>query len=77
MSVCVEFRPRDHRTARRLAAERNQRYEDMPDWDNHERTWGVDPEERNVVGVLGEMAFAEYAGLTINNSIVGMSDGGL
>lgn len=59
MSVCGEYRPRDIRTARRLAAERNQRYEDMPGWDNHERTWGVEPEERNVIDVQSEMAFAE------------------
>jgi hypothetical protein len=45
-------------------------------WDNQKQTWGVDPEVRNFVGLMGEMAFAEYADLTIDSSIVKWSDGG-
>lgn len=76
MSVTVDVRPRYARTVRRKAAERNQSYEDRDDWDNHTDSWGVDPEDRNAVGLMGEMAFAIYADLQIDTEIVPWSDGG-
>lgn len=76
MPVTVRVPPRYVRLVRRKAAERNRSFEENSAWDNHDRTWGVDPEERNVIGLMGEMAFAEYADLSIDSSTVTWSDGG-
>lgn len=76
MSVSVEVPPRYVRRARKLAAERNESFEVSESYDNDSDTWGVDPEERNFRGLMGEFAFAEYADLTIDASIRERSDGG-
>lgn len=56
--------------------ERNASFEEREDYDNDSNTWGVDPEERNFRGVMGELAFAKYADLQIDTSTSEWSDGG-
>jgi len=77
MSTSVEIPPRLVRTVYRKASERNQSFEEREDWDNSARTWGVDPEDRHAIGLLGEMAFAIYADLEIDTELVWWSDGGV
>jgi hypothetical protein len=77
MSTSVEIPPRLVRTVYRKASERNQSFEEREDWDNSARTWGVDPEDRHAIGLLGEMAFAIYADLEIDTELVRWSDGGV
>jgi len=69
MSVTVGVPPRYACRARHLAEDRNQSSEENDAWDNESNTWGVDPIERTFRGLMGEFAFAEYAGLTIDTSI--------
>jgi hypothetical protein len=59
-----------------LAAKRNQSFEQSKTYNNHEDTWGTEPERRNFVGLMGEFAFAEYADLTVDTSIRERTDGG-
>lgn len=73
----IEIPPRLVRTVYRKASERNQSFEERDDWDNQARKWGVDPEDRHVIGLMGEMAFAIYADLEIDTELVGWSDGGV
>jgi len=77
MATSVEIPPRLVRTVYRKASERNQSFEEREDWDNSTRTWGVKPEKRHIVGLMGEMAFAIYAGLEIDTELVERSDGGV
>jgi len=65
MSVNVKIPPRYVRTAKRIARERNQSSNRNKDSDD----WGVDPEYRNFIGALGELAFALYADLQINSGV--------
>jgi hypothetical protein len=76
MPVTVAVPPRYVRRARQLAEDRNRSFEESTAWDNQSDTWGVDPEERNFRGVMGELAFAEYAGLQIDTTTERWSDGG-
>lgn len=75
MGVSVQVPPRLIRTVNRMAAERNHSFEEHNGWDNDANRWGVDPEDRNAVGLMGEMAFAIYADLAIDTEIVKWSDG--
>lgn len=75
MGPQIEIPPRLVRTVYRKASERNQSFEEREDWDNQAKTWGVDPEDRHVIGLMGEMAFAIYADLEIDTELVGWSDG--
>lgn len=77
MQTRVEILPRLVRTVYRLASERNQSFEEHKGWDNDADRWGVDPEDRNVVGLMGEMAFAIYADLTIDTETVKWTDEGV
>lgn len=76
MTVKVEVPPRYVRCVRQVAGERNPSFEENEAWNNKSDTWGVDPEERNFRGLMGEFAFAEYADLTVDTSIDEWSDGG-
>ncbi|MDB9279982.1 hypothetical protein PN416_06375 [Halorubrum ezzemoulense] len=60
-----------------MASDRNQSFEERDDWDNQARKWGVEPEDRHVIGLMGEMAFAIYADLEIDAEIMRWSDGGV
>jgi hypothetical protein len=77
MEPQIEIPPRLVRTVYRKASERNQSFEERDDWNNQARKWGVDPEDRHVVGLMGEMAFAIYADLEIDTDLFGWSDGGV
>lgn len=66
MPVVVELSERDVHILRKQAKKRNRTFEESNNWDNDAKTYGVDAEERNFRGVLGELAFAKYAGLTID-----------
>ena len=77
MTVSVDVPPRYVRRVREIAKERNQRYEEYVDWDNEANSWGVDPEERHRIGLMGEMAFAIYADLQIDTEIYGWTDDGI
>lgn len=77
MTVSVDVPPRYVRQVREIAKERNQPYEEYEDWDNESDTWGVNPEERHAIGLMGEMAFAIYADLQINTELVGWTDEGV
>ena len=77
MDPQIEIPPRLVRTVYRKASQRNQSLEEREDWDNSTKTWGVDPEDRHVIGLLGEMAFAIYADLKIDTELWGWSDGGV
>lgn len=76
MVVAIELRPRYVRLARKIAKRRNASFEEREDYDNDSNTWGVDPEERNFRGVMGELAFAKYADLQVDTSTSEWSDGG-
>jgi|AntDeeMinimDraft_4_1070355.scaffolds.fasta_scaffold19702_1 hypothetical protein len=76
MSVSIEVPPRYDRLARRTAAERNHSFEENDAWDNDSRTWGVDAEDRNYIGLMGELAFSIYSGLSIDVGTHRWSDGG-
>jgi hypothetical protein len=76
MPVRVEVRPRYVRRARKLAEERNRSFEEDDAYDNDSETWGTEPERRNIVGLIGEFAFAEYADLRVDKSTKRRSDGG-
>ena len=77
MPVTVEVPPRYVRRARQLAEERNRSFEENNGWDNESDTWGVDPDDRHTVGVMGEIAFAIYADLQVDTEVVAWSDGGV
>lgn len=77
MTVTIDVPPRRVRQVRRIARERNQPYEEYVEWDNEADSWGVDPEERHRIGLMGEMAFAIYADLQINAEIYGWTDDGI
>lgn len=77
MTVSVDVPPRYVRQVREIAKERNQSFEEYEDWDNESDTWGVNPEDRHEVGLMGEMAFAIYADLQINTELVGWTDEGV
>ena len=77
MTVSIDIPPRNVRQVHRIAKERNQPYEEYEDWDNRSDTWGVNPEDRHVIGLMGEMAFAIYADLQIDTEIYGWTDGGI
>lgn len=77
MTVNVEIPPRYVRLVGEMAKDRNQSFEEYVDWDNESNTWGVNPEERHVIGLMGEMAFAIYADLELNTEIVGWTDDGV
>lgn len=76
MSVTVTLRPRIRRTAERIGRERNRSFEEMDWYENDKNTWGKDPETRNQIGLLGELAVAQYYDLTINADTEQWSDGG-
>ena len=76
MPVSIELKPRYIRLARKIAKERNASFEERENYDNDSDTWGVDPEERNSRGVMGELAFAKYADLQVDSSTSEWSDGG-
>jgi len=77
MGPQIEIPPRLIRTVYRKASERNQSFEDHEGWDNDAKSWGVDPEDRNVIGLMGEMAFAIYADLEIDTDLVRWTDEGV
>ncbi|QLG50240.1 hypothetical protein [Natrinema halophilum] len=77
MTVSVEVPPRYARLASKIAKERNQSFEENDGWNNESDTWRVDPEERQTVGALGEIAFAIYANLQVDTEVVAWSDGGV
>ena len=77
MTVNVEIPARYVRLVGEMAKERNQSFEEYVDWDNESETWGVNPEERHAIGLMGEMAFAIYADLELNTEIVGWTDDGV
>lgn len=74
--VSVDIPPRLIRTVNRVANDRNQSFEEHEGWDNDANRWGVDPEDRNVVGLMGEMAFAIYANLEVDTELVKWTDEG-
>ncbi|WP_133412159.1 hypothetical protein [Halalkaliarchaeum desulfuricum] len=76
MTVTIKVPPRYARLARKMAKERNQSFEENEAWNNESDTWGVDPEERNYRGLMGEFAFAEYADLVVDTSTSRWGDGG-
>jgi hypothetical protein len=77
MGKSVEIPPRLVRTVYRMGSDRNQSFEELEGWDNDAERWGVDPEDRHVIGLMGEMAFAIYADLEINTEIVRWTDDGI
>jgi hypothetical protein len=77
MGPQIEIPPRLVRTVYRKASERNESFEKHEGWDNDRNSWGVDPEDRNVVGLMGEMAFAIYANLEIDTDLVKWTDEGV
>lgn len=76
MPVSVEVPPRYVRRARKMAPERNESFENDDNWDNNAKTYGVESEERNFRGLMGEFAFAEYANLTVDSEEYNRTDGG-
>lgn len=77
MEVVVNIPPRMERVVYQNASQRNQSFEEHEGWDNDANRWGVDPEDRNVVGLMGEMAFAIYADLEIDTELVKWTDEGI
>jgi hypothetical protein len=71
----VEIKPMYVRLAARMASERNASFEQR-EWNDKADDWGVDPEDRNFAGVMGELAFGEYADLKIDADIYPTSDSG-
>ncbi|GAA0285635.1 hypothetical protein GCM10009000_120990 [Halobacterium noricense] len=60
-----------------MASGRNESFEAHEGWDNDANRWGVDPEDRNIVGLMGEMAFAIYADLEVDTELVKWTDEGV
>lgn len=77
MTVTVEIPARYVRLVGEMAKERNRPYEEYEDFDNQSNSWGVNPEERHRVGLIGEMAFAIYADLQIDTETYGWTDDGI
>lgn len=79
MPVSVEMTPRYVRLARKLAADRAQSFEGPDDWydENKAQGWGHESERRHFIGLLGEMAFAEYYGLQIDTETYTRTDEGV
>ena len=77
MTVTIDVPPRYVRRVREIAKERNRPYEEYEDFDNQSNSWGVNPEERHRVGLMGEMAFATYADLQLNTEIATWTDDGV
>ncbi|WP_248515004.1 hypothetical protein [Salinarchaeum laminariae] len=77
MTIIQAIPPRDVRTAFTQAAKRNEPFEEREGYDNDANRWGVDPEDRNFTGVMGEMALAVYADLQIDSTIYDVGDGGI
>jgi hypothetical protein len=59
-----------------MAEQRNNSFEEDNNWDNQQNDYGVDPEERNFVGLMGELAFAKHGGLTVDTEEYEKTDGG-
>lgn len=76
MATSVTLQGRYVRLARKLAADRNRSFEENDEWDNTIHTFGVEAEERNFRGLMGEFAFAEYADLALDPETYEKSDGG-
>lgn len=77
MSTSVEIPPRLIRTVYRKGSGRNRPFEERVDYDNQADKRGVDPEDRHIVGLMGEMAFAIYANIEIDAELVEWTDGGI
>lgn len=76
MPVRVEVPSRYVRRAQQLAEKRNRSFEQDCNWDNDANSYGIEAEERNYCGIMGEFAFAEYADLTIDANVYDITDGG-
>ena len=76
MPDSIDVSPRYVRRARQLATRRNQSFEDDDNWDNDAKTYGVEAKERNFRGLMGELAFGEYADLTVDTEEYERTDGG-
>lgn len=76
MPVRVELSTRDVYIASKEARKRIQSFEENDTWDTATKTYGVEAEDRNFRGLMGELAFAKYADLTINAELYEKTDGG-
>jgi hypothetical protein len=65
-TVTVQLYPRDRVIAQREAKRRTKSFDEDPVWDLTKNTFGVDALDRAYRGAMGELAFAKYAGLTID-----------
>lgn len=79
MPIPVELSPRYVRYCRQQAAERNHSFEKADDWydENQAEGLGHESEKRHFIGLLGEMAFAEYYDLQIDTQTYTRSDRGV
>jgi hypothetical protein len=64
--VTVQLEERDSHIAQREAKKRLRSFKEDPDWDLEKRSFGVPAFDREYAGVMGELAFAQYAGLSID-----------
>ena len=76
MTIEVRIPPRLQRNARRLGKERNRPKEEREGFDNDADSWGKSPLDRNIMGVLGEMAFAIHYDLHLDPTQYHTSDDG-
>jgi hypothetical protein len=62
----VNLGMRDSHLAKKEAKKRLKSFEKDPNWDLEKKTFGVEAYYRAYRGLMGELAFAKYAGLTID-----------
>lgn len=67
-TVTIQLEVRDSHLAQKEAKKRLKSFEEDPNWDLDKRTFGVKPYDRAYRGVMGELALAQYADLSIDPS---------
>lgn len=66
-TVSIRLDSRDRIIARREAKKRLRSFEEDPNWDTSKKSFGVSAFDREYRGVMGEIALAHYADLSIDS----------
>ena len=74
--VTVQLMERDRQIAKKLIEDRLKSFRKNRDWDIEKNSYGVSAYDRQYTCLMGELAFAEYADLTIDSNEYRWTDGG-
>lgn len=66
-TVSIQLDGRDRSIGRKQAKKRVRSFETDPTWDINKKSFGIPAIEREYRGVMGEIAFAHYADLSIDS----------